>query len=1061
MDALYPDTHEIDFHKKILEKEEYYSTKYPDNYYETVTLEDKCNASSFNVENHQIFLSRFMSTETPYKSLLLFHGVGTGKTCAALIIAEGYKKAITNLRKRLQIKRGTSNFTYYNYPGVYVISSKAIHKVFRNELYNTNKVPREEAPGMLHCLGNEYFPMNDDAEGSNQKLQVSRKILSYYNFFGPSEFSNFVRDIKKVTTLKDFFSHSVFIVDEVHNVLSEENELKDTKNNTLETLKQVFKEADDTRLVMLSATPMRDDEESIMNILTLLRYNDGKYAEIEKEKLFPKGSIDHAYLKELSRGYVSYLRGNNPVSFPGMIMPSNVYKPDPERKINGEPYIKDERMYDLFKCVMSSFQYDAYSKIQQDFGLSQIKLREAATIVFPSGEIGDQGFDRNFNVEKGVYTAKENFLKENELQNYSVKIYELLKLARTNTGLHYIYSLFDKSGALVIALAFEANGYALYSSKGRFDKNGIFVGGRKLLNYMPRVYRCSVCGNLKTEEHRDHDFKQGTFVLFTGTETAGVQDALQVYNSLENKDGHLIKFFIGTLVSAEGVDYKRIKHLHVINPWYNFTRTWQAIGRGLRNCSQADFPEGDRNVVVYLYSATSSEGYLETIDEQMYRLSLEKDIRIKDVEHTLKTVSVDCYLNKEANMYASDKDYSRECDYKECDYTCSFEPTQKIITNKETFHVKNDDPEIRKAINLLFLLFKKNSFYSLEEILKELRSKVDEEYIFVALTFYVMNKLVLKDKYSRRGFMVYKNGYYYYQPNEFDDTDAPIRFKETPLMLKTNTVNVIAPPKVKKQISISMKKKEEKEKEVEQEGDQDQEEQEQEGQEKEILFDILSETYLENMTYEFDKYPETMIIKLTKLLLKKNKDFKEEKVLMLLKYLRQTGFVLAEKYDPSKHPEDMYWKHQEDVYVGYRGGYWNKNIETINVLTANGSMTVLSSMAKIMGLLKNNEVQQKRLASNSGCFLHGIISYDQQRQFRIIHNINKPMESSDARLQSTGRISMTLSVTALQDHLKCLKPDITTLPSKKDKLAKEIELELRRKEQANIENLLWLERRKK
>ena len=114
--------------------------------------------------------------------------------------------------------------------------------------------------------------------------------------------------------------------------------------------------------------------------------------------------------------------------------------------------------------------------------------------------------------------------------------------------------------------------------------------------------RCAICGNLQQEDHTDHKFKQGTFILFTGSETAGVQDALQVYNSIENKDGHLIKFVIGSLVSAEGVDYKRIKHLHVINPWYNFTRTWQAIGRGLRNCSQADFPEGERNVVVYLYS---------------------------------------------------------------------------------------------------------------------------------------------------------------------------------------------------------------------------------------------------------------------------------------------------------------------------------------------------------------------------------------------------------------------------------------------------------------------------
>ena len=54
---LYPELDDPYFHKKIFEKEEYNSTKYPKDYYETISLEDKCNASSFNVENHQVFLT--------------------------------------------------------------------------------------------------------------------------------------------------------------------------------------------------------------------------------------------------------------------------------------------------------------------------------------------------------------------------------------------------------------------------------------------------------------------------------------------------------------------------------------------------------------------------------------------------------------------------------------------------------------------------------------------------------------------------------------------------------------------------------------------------------------------------------------------------------------------------------------------------------------------------------------------------------------------------------------------------------------------------------------------
>ncbi len=140
------------------------------------------------------------------------------------------------------------------------------------------KKENEEIPGILHCIGNEYFTLNDDSEASNTKLQVTKNILSYYRLFGPSEFSNFVRDLKSVISLKEFFSNSIFIVDEVHNVLEkEEKDAEKSKTqiaSTVETLKEVFSEAEDTRLILLSATPMRNDEKSIINIISLLRQND-------------------------------------------------------------------------------------------------------------------------------------------------------------------------------------------------------------------------------------------------------------------------------------------------------------------------------------------------------------------------------------------------------------------------------------------------------------------------------------------------------------------------------------------------------------------------------------------------------------------------------------------------------------------------------------------------------------------------------------------------------------------------------------------------------------------
>jgi hypothetical protein len=40
--------------------------------------------SKFDVHPAQQFVATYMSSATPYRSLLVFHGVGVGKTCSAI-----------------------------------------------------------------------------------------------------------------------------------------------------------------------------------------------------------------------------------------------------------------------------------------------------------------------------------------------------------------------------------------------------------------------------------------------------------------------------------------------------------------------------------------------------------------------------------------------------------------------------------------------------------------------------------------------------------------------------------------------------------------------------------------------------------------------------------------------------------------------------------------------------------------------------------------------------------------------------------------------------------------
>ena len=87
-DYLYPSLDDPLFNVKLAQHKEFYDTRYNG----TVTIVEEeaerlCNAE-FELAPHQAFVRNFLSFQTPYNSLLLDHGLGSGKTCSAISVAE-------------------------------------------------------------------------------------------------------------------------------------------------------------------------------------------------------------------------------------------------------------------------------------------------------------------------------------------------------------------------------------------------------------------------------------------------------------------------------------------------------------------------------------------------------------------------------------------------------------------------------------------------------------------------------------------------------------------------------------------------------------------------------------------------------------------------------------------------------------------------------------------------------------------------------------------------------------------------------------------------------------
>ena len=74
-----------------------------------------------------MFIKNFMSFQTPYNSLLVFHGLGTGKTCSAIGVAEEMR----SYYKQLGINKK-----------ILIVATPNVQKNFELQLFDKRKLKK-------------------------------------------------------------------------------------------------------------------------------------------------------------------------------------------------------------------------------------------------------------------------------------------------------------------------------------------------------------------------------------------------------------------------------------------------------------------------------------------------------------------------------------------------------------------------------------------------------------------------------------------------------------------------------------------------------------------------------------------------------------------------------------------------------------------------------------------------------------------------------------------------------------------------------------------------------
>ena len=460
-------------------------------------------------------------------------------------------------------------------------------------------------------------------------------------------------------------------------------------------------------------------------------------------------------------------------------------------------------------------------------------------------------FTRAFKLPRGETTTKASsriFAPDN-IGRYSAKIKNICDTVLKSDGIILAYSQYIDGGVVPIALALEELGFTRYSAAG---------GNSSLFRTRPTP-SIDALTMLPQRQHQaqypNQPFRPARYSVITGDPTISPDNLyeLKALTSDDNTHGENVKVVIISVAGSEGLDFKNIRQVHILEPWYNMNLLEQIIGRAIRNCSHKRLPYSHRNVELYLYGTQLTNADIEAIDLYLYRLSEFKAVKIGAVSRVLRTSAVDCLLNiqhnsqtaaqlnqvvaqnlstrKQINYQVGARPYSALCDYMErCEYVCrpTFSNGRPIQEQSELYGMESDsdsdsdgDAQGGNSDVRLDTFNEKFMSMNLDKIIHKIRDLYKDGFFYkktgpngiiahvnavrhypiaqinLALTTMVSDpNEYVNDKYGRLGRVINVGDYYLFQPIEITDKRISIHERSTPVPYKHTSVEYPLPGEV-------------------------------------------------------------------------------------------------------------------------------------------------------------------------------------------------------------------------------------------------------------------------
>jgi superfamily II DNA or RNA helicase len=582
---------------------------------------------------HQFIAKQYFVKNPHLRGILVCHATGQGKTLIAVTISNYYREIFPD-RQILVLLPKSLEANFRQNIKKYLSNSYSEPQI--EDVYKKYKFVSMNASNM-------YIKMRD--------IDKAKEEIEYEKRLG-----EFMKDVIKGSSLEG----SLLIIDEAHNFF---NSITNNSKNAIQLYDLIMK-TKDIKLIFLSGTPIVNEPFELVPCFNMCSGNT-QSTDIEGalQKGRNKKNNSYAYntlfsedKREFNDFFVDYAakKIKNKDKFQNRIYGlvsyyGNIYiSPDTKGLPKKLPTIV-ERIH------MSEIQFANYMVAREQekeeakikfkgkaarFGASKnsgstyrVKSRQASNYCIPEYALGPA---------RGAKARKKYIerIKYEDLRNvdkYSPKYARVLQNLRKHIkqpGL--VYSQFvSGEGLFALARIMEAYGYELYKT----DK----------IESLEDIYGESVDSFGK---NKGHSKRERHYAIISGNvDPQERTKIINIFNSIENIHGDVINVLLISGAAVEGVDFKRPRHGHVIEPFWNDARIEQFIGRFVRIGSHDGLPESEKNVQIYIYlsdypNKMKKEDIVEpTTDVDLYDRALSHKELNNSFMQSLAEASFDCALH--------------------------------------------------------------------------------------------------------------------------------------------------------------------------------------------------------------------------------------------------------------------------------------------------------------------------------------------------------------------------------------------------------------------------------